>query len=431
MTRLILFTALTSLWVMSLPMTSRPSSAVDLSQQSAKADPVALLLAAAQGKSFDLRSNAAAAMIASVRRLGAPGLDRLIAQAEHGNRLFALEALIDRVAAQKLATSSRLFWYTSLDGARAESSRRGKPILSLRLLGKLDEDQSCANSRFFRTTLYPETIISRHLRERYVLHWQSVRDVPIVTIDLGPGRKLVQPMIGNSVHLVLDSQGHAIEAMPGLVSSERFDEWLRDTDSLWNRLQSTHASQHPAVVAKHHRERAARRRSESSLAIAADQHVRQANPLDPDWIELAKHESVKGEAFVNLQPIAEAAMITAVSKSIIEAPVMRAVAPIQQMIARDTVFNLYVLQTRIDDWFASVTVPISQTKLTNHIYRDVFLMPLDDPWLGLSPSNALVALDNGGRSTSMRMNNEESEMTGMVGTGMGGMGMDDAITMKK
>jgi hypothetical protein len=102
---------------------------------------------------------------------------------------------------------ANLSWYTDLAAAIAEARRTQRPILSLRLLGRLDQELSCANSRFFRRTLYPEPRINRVLRERFVLHWESVRPVPIVTIDFGNGKKLVKPITGNSVHLVLDMYG--------------------------------------------------------------------------------------------------------------------------------------------------------------------------------------------------------------------------------
>ena len=66
-----------------------------------------------------------------------------------------LAAALDAVAAQKDAWASGLYWYTDLDAAKAEAQRTGRPILSLRLLGTLDTEFSCANSRFFRTVLYP------------------------------------------------------------------------------------------------------------------------------------------------------------------------------------------------------------------------------------------------------------------------------------
>ena len=126
------------------------------------------------------------------------------------------------MCAQKDAHTSLLYWYTDLDAAIAEASRTKRPILSLRLLGRLDEELSCANSRFFRKLLYPDPQINRLLREQFVLHWESVRAVPKVTIDFGDGRRIERTLTGNSVHLVLDSRGRPVDALPGLFDRETF-----------------------------------------------------------------------------------------------------------------------------------------------------------------------------------------------------------------
>src|SRR6266498_771876 len=65
-----------------------------------------------------------------------------------------LRAALDAVGRQRDCYASQLYWYTDLEQAKAAAKAAGKPILSLRLLGGLDEEFSCANSRFFRTTLY-------------------------------------------------------------------------------------------------------------------------------------------------------------------------------------------------------------------------------------------------------------------------------------
>src|SRR5689334_8323640 len=119
------------------------------------------------------------------RRMGPRGLDAWIAA--HGTRPAAG---LDRVCAQKDAHTSLLYWFTELPAAVAEARRTGRPILSLRLLGRLDEELSCANSRFFRKLLDPEPRINELLRRDFVLHWESVRAVPKVTIDFGDGRRV-------------------------------------------------------------------------------------------------------------------------------------------------------------------------------------------------------------------------------------------------
>ena len=134
------------------------------------------------------------------------------------------------MAAQKDASRAGLYWYTDLDRAKAAAAREGKPILSLRLLGNLDSEYSCANSRFFRTVLYADEQVSKVLRERFVLHWQSVRPVPKVTIDMGDGRTICRTITGNSIHYVLDAQGRPVDALPGLYGAKAFLRGLEDAE---------------------------------------------------------------------------------------------------------------------------------------------------------------------------------------------------------
>jgi hypothetical protein len=123
---------------------------------------------------------------------------------------------IDAFAHQRYATVSRMFWYTDLEAAKAAAQAQHRPILHLRMLGRLDEDLSCANSRFFRTTLYANAETSKFLRENFVLLWSTERPVPRVTIDYGDGRKIVRTTTGNSAHYVMDAEGNVLDALPGL-----------------------------------------------------------------------------------------------------------------------------------------------------------------------------------------------------------------------
>src|SRR5947199_4701583 len=96
--------------------------------------------------------------IAQLRAMGQPGVDALMQWRESkeldpaAQRRF--ETAIDRVCRQRDCAWSGLYWYTDLAAAQQAAQREHKPILTLRLLGNLDEELSCANSRFFRTILY-------------------------------------------------------------------------------------------------------------------------------------------------------------------------------------------------------------------------------------------------------------------------------------
>jgi hypothetical protein len=184
-----------------------------------------------------------AAAIAALRQAGPAGLEALLAAcAPQINRhAFAaalnpsaaelpewarIRAAIEAVSAQRDCHISHLYWYTDMPSALAAAKASGKPILSLRMLGKLNEEYSCANSRFFRTTLYSDGRISDYLKRNFVLYWQSVRPVPRITIDMGDGRKIERTITGNSIHYVLDSRGRLIDGFPGLYSAAAFLEGI-------------------------------------------------------------------------------------------------------------------------------------------------------------------------------------------------------------
>lgn len=157
--------------------------------------------------------SAAAEKVSSLRRNQIRLDDPKVADLRHS---------IDTVAAQRDAYASGLFWFTDIEAAKAEARKTRRPILSLRLLGNLDEEYSCANSRFFRTVLYANTEISRTLRDHYVLHWKSVRPAPLLTIDMGDGRRIKRTITGNSIHYLLDPDGRVLDALPGLYSPQAF-----------------------------------------------------------------------------------------------------------------------------------------------------------------------------------------------------------------
>ncbi len=97
----------------------------------------------------------AAAAIKQVRAMGPAGLEALLAlqpgsESADVTMISKWQAAVDAVASQHEASRSRLYWFTDFDQAKKAAQSTGKPIISLRLLGKLTDEYSCANSRFFR-----------------------------------------------------------------------------------------------------------------------------------------------------------------------------------------------------------------------------------------------------------------------------------------
>jgi len=245
---------------------------------------------------------------------------------------------LDALCAQKDAHTSLLYWFTDLPSAIAEARRTRRPILSLRLLGRLDEELSCANSRFFRKLLYPEARINRRLREDFVLHWQSVRPVPRVTIDFGDGRRVVRTLTGNSVHLVLDPHGRAVDALPGLSTPDAFLEQLAQA---------------------------------RSFALADRAHLAQLHARAARRPLIAPPQPAPSRAV-------EASQI-AMTKHVLEAPLLRQVS---SDVDGDTRQNLE-LHRRIHEVFARGAQWPALQEFVAWIYRELFRMPLEDAALGL------------------------------------------------
>jgi hypothetical protein len=374
-------------------------------------------------------------------------------------QLASWRAAIDEIGGQRTCTVSRLYWYTDLAEAQTAAKRTGRPILSLRMLGKLTEEFSCANSRFFRTALYSNAEISRYLRDNYVLHWQSVRPVPRVTIDFGDGRKLERTLTGNSAHYVLTRDGQPLDVLPGLYSPGAFAKWLERMHTFHDNYLANGADERADKLAEFHRERralvyrqwaddveqlgegrialvtsridhaiesAAKSDRHSAMAVAASRLavakmaaetplLRYANYSGP-WINTAMDDDLWNqisnlhrdgvaldESSVGLMrrefPKAADAGRLAVGKSMQEDPLLRMVRLFEDSMALDMVRNEYLLHRRIHEQFVDSSVTTTDVDTLNEwVYAELFLTPSSDPWLGLAPRDVYTALEGDGRS---------------------------------
>lgn len=384
--------------------------------------------------------------IGELRALGPAGLQILTTQyADEINRHVAnptiasepewrrITTALDSVGQQKNNYLSGLYWYTDLGDARKASIESGKPILSLRLLGKLTDELSCANSRFFRTVLYSNAAIASVLRDRFILHWQSVRPVPVITIDFGDGRKLERTITGNSIHYILDSTGQPIEALPGLYGPVTFLRGLAQAETLFQSLAGKDDNEKTGALVEYYRDRL----NKISLGWLAD--TTKIGGKLPEGFVVEKGQN--GEA-LSIAPLA-------VTKALTETTVLRAMTAgaealgqitdeaawrkiallhsadgildsrsialikrqnqslsgkelssllrkFQESVALDTVRNEYLLHAKLYAWLMRDASRNDLEKFNDKVYAELFLTPRSDPWLGLLSTDVYTALDNGG-----------------------------------
>ena len=372
-----------------------------------------------------------------LRGQGQAGLDELLLEYDArpaGADKEALADLVDQVAAQRYATVSRLFWHTDLETAKAVAKREAKPILSLRMLGRLDEDLSCANSRLFRVVLYSNREVAKTLRSKFVLHWSSERAVPKVTVDYGDGRVIKTTIAGNSAHYILDAEGRPIDVLPGLYGPDHFLRALEPIVDIAAKLRVSDANR-GQLLRQHHLE--TKRQAESlyaSSSLQIGQRLRRQSGtftlaqaemgtvskavieqpmvrtvrLGQPLAKLASEESIVVElALANREPVkldeASRALIkrlgptdwSATPKRVAEEKLDTLIQQLEFNIAADTVLNELGMRHQIHDWF--LKQPNQRfADLNKRIYRDLFLTPASDPWLGMATPNVFTGLPSDG-----------------------------------
>lgn len=381
--------------------------------------------------------------IAELRAMGPKGLEALMVQhaaqidrfkqtGEPTEEWRRIASAIDAVAMQRDAYASGLFWETDLDAAIKIAKDSDKPILSLRLLGNLNEEFSCANSRLFRSILYTDPKISKYLRENYVMHWRSVRPAPRVTIDFGDGRKIERTLTGNSIHYILDENGTIVDGLPGLYSPKAFKINL-EQGKLVNDALDGHDMATKNLAMMRYRKLSfdrIRERRENAIKIAKVQLVEsepdtsalaagmrtmtkiavidenailrlydtfnrfEAKMDFSDWKKLATVYSPNTEL-----DAAAVAFIRRQNRSTgrTEVELDSMFAKLREFVALDTTRNDFLFRLKIYEWLNTQDVIGSDVESFNErVYSEIFQTPSSDRWLGLYSSDVYTALDGNG-----------------------------------
>jgi hypothetical protein len=191
-------------------------------------------------------------------------------------------------------------------------------------------------------------------------------------------------------------------------SDRKFKEDLTRVSRSLARVQATAQTSQPAVppsasAVAANQIAAPKGRVERPLVAAAlpstperldDEALWQAIALlhsDEAELDQASRDLIRSE-----NPNAAAAGRLAITKRIVEDPMLRLVRTLQESIALDSVRNEYQLHRRLHQWLADVNFRPEVEALNERVYAELFLTPSSDPWLGLAPAESYTALPNGG-----------------------------------
>jgi len=364
-----------------------------------------------------------------------------------------LSRALDTVAGQKDAHAARLYWSTDLDEAKARAKATGRPILSLRLLGRLDEELSCANSRFFLTALYSNHDVSQMLRDRFVLHWATERPAPLITIDFRDGRTIKRTVTGNSLHYVLDAEGRVVDAIPGLYGPQAFASAVARAGEVALLTGVLEESERAKGLAVWHEESLRVARRDWNRSLSENGLARMAFPAD--------YVPPTTRPAASPPPPAAVAMPIAPSKAAVEMPMIKGtmrppeltvpelpwsrigasrlaeckldaasialvkekrprswtdgdgmgrpladaeldvlVKGFEVSMSADTAKNELVHHAVIHRWLADAARTRSGedelARLNTRVYAELFKTPASDPWLGLVPPSVFTGIQDDG-----------------------------------
>ncbi len=295
-----------------------------------------------------------------------------------------------------------------------------------------------------RTVLYANKEISMYLRQNFVLHWESVRPVPRITIDFGDGRVVTRTITGNAVHYTLDSQGRLLDAIPGIYGPKSFLRVLQSNYGLWERLPKIEDKSRGALLEKYHEEELlslekawSKDLTRVSLLWEGKTNNEIKNVSAKEAIEVTYGKRLVEEPLLNIMttisdtkslkekmneetwrkiallyaqesrldassrklmtyqnPALTAAALT-VSKAQIESPLLTMIRNFESTLAVDTIRNEYEFHSQIHSWFKEGAWQKGLVAFNERVYAEIFLTPASDPWLGLKEA-VYTGLGDGG-----------------------------------
>lgn len=188
--------------------------------------------------------------------------------------------------------------------------------------------------------LFAQPQLRDFIAANFIPAWESVRDVPTLTIDFGGGRVLKRTYNGNVAAYLCAPDGRVLDILPGLSTPEAYLRDLRAALAL------------------------ARRSPEDVLAY----HASRTAGVEPERprLDMAKKMGV--------EPRIQRAAIAPGDRALLEA---------------DAESNRRVRKPKIHALLAERSW--TSKELTKRVYRDILDCDLDDPYLGLG-----VAAFNGG-----------------------------------
>jgi hypothetical protein len=227
--------------------------------------------------------------------------------------------------------------------------------------------------------LFSNDKVAEYINKNFVPAWQSVRDVPMVTIDFGKGHVLTRTLHGNVATYVITPEGKVLDIMPGVYEAETYLNRLRQFTLLGKFATQSGLRQEELIKNFHERQAAALKSGKSREVFS------QVRSPSAGASIFATERAVK----IALQP----AQRIATRAAIAQRPELRTrLTPPDpdsakdlagwKALAEDTAVNESVRRQLIHAHLAKQGL-VTPKDVTKWLYREVLHADLDDPYMGL------------------------------------------------
>jgi len=225
-----------------------------------------------------------------------------------------------------------------------------------------------------RTVLFSNPEIADYINEHFEPVWQSVREVPTVTIDFGGGRTVKRTLNGNIATYVCNNQMQVIDVLPGVYTADAYRDRLEQVYYLSEILSRKNEEDGKAFLSDYHRLQWHRLRDgKSPLRLARKNAGGNA---------VLARDTEAGRNWSKALDLKTAYTIKSVPKDELES---------WEHLLDDVRLNETEMRKKIHERLCAGNSRQleSVSSLTKWMYRDVLHADIDDPYLGLK-----AVLDN-------------------------------------
>lgn len=211
--------------------------------------------------------------------------------------------------------------------------------------------------------------IANFINRNFECSWESVRDVPTVTIDFGKGKTLKRTLNGNIATYVCTDDGRILDVLPGVYEPGAYKDRLQQLELLHKYFTDLSPDNKTRMLIAYHQ-------TQQSLLKQGKAPAR--------FMQIGSGTEKSIELVQSKEPVAKWTKPISESEALAAVPLPKADLAQWKKLTDDVRFNETKMREAIHSRL-SMAPRLRPKNVTRWLYREVLHADLDDPYLGLEP----------------------------------------------